>query len=49
MYFTVNLTWIVLVLGAVTAGLCAWKYPKSVVPLGIAIAAAEVLAGILHL
>ena len=49
MYFTVKITWIILALGTVCAALCAWKCPKSVIPLTIAIAAAAALASIMHL
>lgn len=48
MYFTVKLTWVILAAGALAAGLCACKYPKSAVPLTIDIAAAAVLAQIMH-
>lgn len=49
MYFTVKLTWIILGMGTLMAAGVAWKYPKTVVPLTLAIATAGVLATIMHL
>lgn len=49
MYITVKLTWIILGIVTVMAAVCAWKYPKTVVPLTLAIATAGVMAMIMHL
>jgi hypothetical protein len=49
LYFTVKLTWIVLGTGTVLVALIAWKRPKAVVPLTLAIATAGVLAAIMRL
>lgn len=49
MYVRVKLTWIILVVGVIATGICAWLAPASAVPLGVAIAAAGVLSGILRL
>ena len=49
MYVRLKVTWLILIAGTIAAGLCAWRYPHSVVPLGVAIAAAAALAAILRL
>ena len=49
MYIRVKVTWIILVVGTLATGLCAWKYPNSAVALGIGIAAAGVLSATLRL
>ena len=49
LYFTVKLTWIVLGTGTVLVAVIAWKRPKAVVPLTLAIATAGVLAAIMRL
>lgn len=49
MYVTVKVTWIILGAGAILTALFAWRYPKSVVPITIGIAAAALLASIMHL
>ena len=49
MYISVKLTWIVLVTGVALVMLCAWKLPRTVVPLTLGIAAAATLAAILHM
>ena len=48
MYISVKLTYIVLVVGVALVMLCAWKLPRTVVPLTLGIAAAVALAAILH-
>ena len=49
MYVTVKLTWIIFAL--VVGGLvfCAWRYPRTVIPISVGIAAAAALAAIMHL
>ena len=49
MYIIVNVTWIIFGVGVVAAGLCAWRYPRAVVPLTLAVATAGVLGVLLHL
>lgn len=49
MYISVKLTWIIFVLSVVAVMVCAWKKPGTVVPLTLGIAAAGVLAVLLHL
>jgi len=49
MYVTVKLAWIIFTLGVVTTMICVWKRPRTVVPLTLGLAAAGVLAAILHL
>jgi hypothetical protein len=49
LYVDVKLTWVIFVLGVAAIMICAWKKPSSVVPLTLGIAAAGVLAVLLHL
>jgi hypothetical protein len=49
MYITVKLVWVLFTVGVVVLTGCAWKFPRTVVPITIGLAAATVLAAILHL
>ena len=49
MYVTIKVSWLVFVVIVVLVGACCWRYPKTAVPLTVGIAAAGVLAVILHL
>ena len=49
MYVTVKVAWVIFTLGVVAIMICAWKRPRTVVPLTLGLAAAGVLAAILHL
>jgi hypothetical protein len=48
-YIDVKLTWVIFVLGVAAITICAWKKPATVAPLTLGLAAAAVLAVILHL
>ena len=49
MYITVKMTWVLFVVVVLGLAWCAWKYPRSVVPITIGIAAAGVMAMIVRL
>jgi hypothetical protein len=49
MKVTVKLTWIILVVVVGGLVLCAWKYPRSVVPIGVGIGAATAMAAVIRL
>jgi hypothetical protein len=49
MYIDVKLTWIIFALGVMAVTFCAWKKPDTVAPLTLGLAAAGVLALLLHL
>jgi hypothetical protein len=49
MYITVKVAWIVFITAVALVVLCAWRFPRTVVPLTLGIAAAGALALILHL
>jgi hypothetical protein len=49
MYVTIKVSWLVFVALVVLVGFCCWRYPRTVVPFTVGIAAAGVLAVILHL
>jgi hypothetical protein len=48
-YVTVKITWIIFAVGVGLVVFCARKWPGSVIPLSLGIAAATALAAILHL
>jgi hypothetical protein len=49
MYITVKLVWVVFTVAVALIILCAWRFPRTVVPLTLGIAAAAALAVILHI
>jgi hypothetical protein len=49
MYIDVKLTWIIFALCVVAITICGWKKPTTIAPLTLGLAAAAVLAVILHL
>ncbi|MEV0002973.1 hypothetical protein AB0H28_11880 [Micromonospora sp. NPDC050980] len=49
MYITVKATWVLFAVVVFGLAFCAWKYPRSVVPITIAIAAAAAMATIVEL
>jgi hypothetical protein len=49
LYIVVKFTWIIFAVGVIAVTFCAWKKPATIAPLTLGLAAAAVLAVILHL